>query len=100
MTDAQQSRPEFLIEVAGAAGPRLEASSDRVIKGSKEHLEAAATVAEEAAETLGKLFHAPGAPDGGSIEFGLSFEAEGGVPVFAKGRVGATITVTLNWDSK
>lgn len=89
--------PGFLIEVASPGGPRLEASSERVIEGGTKNLDAASHVAREAATRFGPLFKGPGAPDEGSVEFGISFEAESGIPVFAKGKVGATLTVTLTW---
>lgn len=91
------SDAKFLIEVASPGGPRLEASSERVIEGGTKNLDAATEVAREAAQRMGPLFKGPGAPDEGSVEFGLSFEAETGIPVFAKGKVGATLTVTLTW---
>jgi Trypsin-co-occurring domain 1 len=91
------TQPEFLIQVEqDAPGVRLERASDRVIDGSEEKLDAAAALAHQAAEKLGDVF-TKGGPDSGSVEFGLTFEAETGVPILAKGKVGASITVTLNW---
>lgn len=92
-----EAQPQFLIQVEPeVAGARLEFGGRGVIEGSKEKLEAAAALAEEAAKKLGGLFTGVG-PDSGSVEFALTFEGEAGMPVLAKGKFGASITVTLNW---
>ncbi|SRR6266487_1533027 len=91
------AQPEFLIQVAPEEqGVLLQSGKRGVIKGSEEKLEAAAKLAEQASEKLGRLFKGAG-PDSGSVEFALTFEGETGIPVLAKGKVGTSITVTLNW---
>lgn len=90
--------PQFLIQVRQeSAGARLERAGDEVIDGSEDKLDAAAAIAHQAAEKLNDVFTGAG-PDSGSVEFGLTFEAETGIPILAKGTVGASITVTLNWE--
>lgn len=96
-----EGKPEqggFLIQVEQEqGGARLQYGGGNVIKGSDEKLEAVSDLAHKAAEKLSSLFTGAG-PDSGSVEFGMTFEAESGVPVLAKGKVGASITVTLNWE--
>lgn len=89
---------EFLIQVEqDEGGARLEFGGSNVIKGSDKKLEAVSDLAQKAADKLGHLFSGAG-PDSGSVEFALTFEASTGAPVLAKGSIGASITVTLNWE--
>jgi len=90
------TEPEFLIQVEETGGARLESSGREVIKASDKQLDAAAELAHRASDKLSKVFASAG-PDSGSVEFALSFEGEAGLPVLAKGKVGTSITVTLNW---
>lgn len=92
------SNVEFLIQIEqDDSGARLQAGGGNVIPGSDKKLEAVSDLAHKAADKLGDLFKGAG-PDSGSVEFGLTFEAETGIPVLAKGTLGASITVTLNWE--
>jgi hypothetical protein len=88
---------EFLIQVLPeGGGVALQGSADSIVKAGRDRFEAAAQLAQTAADTVGKAVKAA-APEKGSVEFGLTFEAESGVPVLAKGKVGASITVSLEW---
>jgi hypothetical protein len=90
--------PAFLIQVATEPpGARLEGAGDLVVEGTRRHLEAAAELARTAAQTVGNVIREH-APDGGRIEFALTFEGEAGLPVLAKGKAGATLTITLEWS--
>lgn len=92
------SEGRFLIQVEQeAGGARLQADTPALVEGSDEQIEAAADLARRASDRLGDLFKGTG-PDSGSIEFGLTFEIGSGVPILAKGKVGTSITVTLNWE--
>ena len=88
----------FLIQtqLEHPGGPRLEGAGDTVIQGSERHLEAAAAVAREAGVALRNVFREI-APSTGTVEFSVTFEGEAGVPVLAKGKAGATLTITLEW---
>lgn len=97
MTEEIQ-QDEFLIQVEqDQMGARLQFGGGNVIKGSDKKLDAVADLAQKAADKLGGLFAGAG-PDSGSVEFGLTFEAETGAPILAKGKVGASLTVKLNWE--
>lgn len=88
---------EFLIQVLPeTGGVVLQDSADSVVKGSRERFEAAGKLAQVAAETVGTAVKAV-APNKGTVEFSITFEAEHGIPVLAKGKVGASITITLEW---
>lgn len=90
---------EFLIQVLPeGGGVALQDSSDAIVRAGKDRFEAAAKLARIAAETVGSAVKAA-SPDKGSVEFGLTFEAESGLPVLAKGKVGASITITLEWGA-
>jgi hypothetical protein len=90
---------EFLIQVLPeTGGATLQASSDTIVKVGKERFDAAARLAQIAAQTVGQAVQ-QASPSKGSVEFGLTFEAETGFPVLAKGKVGASITITLEWGS-
>jgi hypothetical protein len=90
---------EFLIQVLPeGGGVALQDSSDAIVRAGKDRFEAAAKLARIAAETVGSAVKSA-SPDKGSVEFGLTFEAESGLPVLAKGKVGASITVTLEWGA-
>lgn len=90
--------PDFLIQVRdNVPGAQLQASSDAVIRGSRGNLEAAGRLAKVAAETVGRALIEAG-PTKGTVEFSISFEAEVGVPVLAKGKGTGSVTVTLEWD--
>lgn len=90
---------EFLIQVRPeGGGVSLQGSSDAIRAVGRDRFEAAAALARTAAETVGSAVKDV-APDKGTVEFGLTFEAETGVPILAKGKVGASITVTLEWGS-
>ncbi len=89
---------EILIQVRDdAPGVQLQASSEAVFRGSRRNLEAAGRLAKVAAETVGKALVEAG-PTKGTVEFSISFEAEVGVPVLAKGKGTGSVTVTLEWD--
>ena len=94
-------KPEFLIqtEIERPGGPQLQGATDRVIQGTEEHLKAAAALAGEAGTALRDVFRDL-APSTGTVEFSLTFEGEAGVPSLAKGKAGATLTVTLQWTAK
>jgi Trypsin-co-occurring domain 1 len=97
---ASTNEPEILIQVRDdLPGVQLQASSDAVIKGSRRNLEAAGALAKVAAETVGRAL-VDAAPTKGTVEFSISFEAEVGVPVLAKGKGTGSVTVTLEWDKK
>lgn len=93
--------PEFLIqvEVEHPGGPRLEGASEAVIKGSQRQLDAVATMTRQAGTALRGAFLEL-APSSGSVEFSLSFEGEAGLPVLAKGKATANITVTMEWQGE
>jgi hypothetical protein len=91
-------QPAFFIQVEPEAiGDHMLLSGGKVIEGSEENLDAAADLARKAAGKFADIFTDVG-PKAGEVAFGLTFEAEGGVPVLAKGKVGASITVTLKWE--
>jgi len=99
-TDDRHAAGGFLIQVESESpGGRLEASGAGIIKGSQEHLDAAADLARRAAATMSDVFRTAG-PDAGSVEFALTFEGSAGLPVLAKGKIGATLTVRLEWNSE
>jgi hypothetical protein len=90
---------EFLIQVLPeGGGVVLQDSADSVVKAGRERFEAAAKLAQVAADTVGSAVKAA-SPDRGTVEFGLTFEAEGGLPVLCKGKVGASTTITLEWGA-
>ncbi len=90
--------PEFLIQTRlEQGGVSLQSSSDAVVKGNQKRLEQAAQLARETGSELKDVFKEL-APDKGAVEFALTFEGEAGLPVLAKGKVGASITVTLEWN--
>jgi Trypsin-co-occurring domain 1 len=88
----------FLIQtqLEHPGGPRLEGVGDSLIRGSERQLKAAAGLAGEAGVALRDVFLEL-APNSGTVEFSLTFEGEAGLPVLAKGKAGATLTVTLEW---
>lgn len=96
-----EDRVEFLIQTRvrpAGGGPQLE--GDRVadvIKGTREKLDAAAAVAREAGRSLHGVFTEL-APDRGAVEFSIDFEGEAGMPMVARGKAGASITITLEWE--
>lgn len=99
-TDAlDPKRDEILIQVREdlPGGAMLQASSNSLVRGSRRNLEAAGQLAKVAAETVGKAL-LEASPTKGTVEFSISFEAELGVPVLAKGRGTGSVTVTLEWD--
>jgi hypothetical protein len=74
----------------------LQGATDTVIEGSQRQLDAAASVAREAGLALRNVFEEI-APKTGTVEFSLTFEGEAGLPILAKGKAGATLTVILQW---
>jgi hypothetical protein len=100
MADATPEASEFLIQVQlEGPGTRLEGAGDTAIKGAQKHLEAAGALARQAAETVGKAVK-EAAPTSGAVEFSITFEGEAGLPVLAKGKAGATLTITLGWEGE
>jgi hypothetical protein len=90
---------EFLIQVLPeGGGVVLQDSADSIVRAGRDRFDAAAKLAQIAAETVGSTVKAV-SPDKGTVEFGLTFEAESGLPVLAKGKVGASITITLEWGA-
>ncbi len=99
MTDQGEDQADFLIQtrLETPGGPQLQGDrGDAVIRGTQKQLDAAASLARKAGTSLHEVFKEL-APDTGSVEFSLTFEGEAGLPVLAKGKAGATITVTLEW---
>jgi hypothetical protein len=96
-----ENQTEFLIQTRvkpPGGGPQLE--GDRaadVIRGTREKLDAAAAVAREAGHSLHGVFIEL-APDRGAVEFSVDFEGEAGVPMIARGKASASITITLEWQ--
>jgi hypothetical protein len=90
--------PEFLIQITPEwpGGPRLQADRQDVIRGTKEQLDAAASIARAAGVSMRDVFEEI-APSSGSVEFSLSFEGEAGIPMIAKGKATATFAITLEW---
>ena len=103
MTHATEPDGNFYIQVRREppGGPRLEEEEEDVylIPGSQRHLDAAADLGRRAADSLGKLFGEGVGPHSGSVEFSLTFEGTAGIPLLAKGKAGATITVTLRCEN-
>ena len=96
--DADGDEPVILIQVReDMPGVQLQASSEAIIRGSRRNLERAGELAKIAAETVGKAL-AEASPTKGTVEFSISFEAEVGVPVLAKGKGTGSVTVTLEWE--
>lgn len=98
MSDVAQIEPEFLIQtrIEPIGGVRLEGAGDFAITGSKKQLIAAAAVAEKAGDAMHGVFQKL-APTSGSVAFSITFTAETGVPMIAKGSGSGTLTVTLEW---
>lgn len=97
--DQDKGQADFFIQtrLETPGGPQLQGDrTDAVIKGTQKQLDAAASLARKAGTSLHEVFTEL-APDTGSVEFSLTFEGEAGMPVLAKGKAGATITVTLEW---
>ena len=97
MTVETRETSDFLIQVQlEGPGVQLQGAGDSAIKGTQKHLEAAGELARQAAETVGKAVK-EAAPTSGGVEFSITFEGEAGLPVLAKGKAGATLTITLEW---
>lgn len=91
---------DILIQVRDdLPGVQLQSSSEAVIRGSRRNLERAGELAKVAAETVGKAL-VEASPTKGTVEFSISFEAEAGIPVLAKGKGSGSVTVTLEWDKR
>lgn len=98
---SESETPDFLIQITPEwpGGPRLQAADRDVIKGTKEQLDAVASVARAAGASLRDVFEEL-APNNGSVEFSLSFEGEAGIPMIAKGKATASFTITLEWKQE
>jgi Trypsin-co-occurring domain 1 len=98
--DQEEPRPgQFLIEIApeGASGPQLQSGRRRTrIPATEENLEQAAAFAHRAGRALKSTFDEL-APSKGTVEFALAFVGEAGVPMLARGKASATLTITLEW---
>lgn len=95
-----QDEPEFFIQIAPevGSGPQLQSTGGNLIAGSRDRLEAAAELAGRTGASLKAVFEEL-RPDKGTVEFAVTFEADSGIPVIAKGKATASLTVTLEWDS-
>ncbi len=96
-----EHQTEFLIQTRlGPPGGGPQLVGDKVadvIKGTKEKLDAAAAVAAAAGRSLHAVFTEL-SPDRGAVEFSIAFEGEAGVPMVARGKATASITITLEWQ--
>lgn len=95
MQGSVPSEGRFYIQIEPETpGVRLQATAESIVEGTDRQLKSAADVAERAADAMRGVFERT-APQKGTVEFALTFEGSAGLPVLAKGKVGATLTVTL-----
>jgi NTP-dependent ternary system trypsin peptidase co-occuring protein len=97
VTDAAPLK--ILVELPEGGGLQEEGFRERTKEITQAQIEKAADQARQVAEVMTSRLKAIGeAVSEISVEFGVSFEGSAGVPVFAQGKVGATLAVTVTFD--
>jgi len=101
VSDTKARAPNFLIEVARttSGGARPEMAVDTIIDGTRETLEAVASILETSCQAfVQKIGELSAKPSEITIEFGVDATGEAGIPLITKGSLGANFKVGLKWS--